>query len=938
MDKKLILDIGNLEYKSKKTQTKSSFDDLKKDIELLPKVLMLFQKINIKKLKIDDNEFKIVLDENNLYLDNKYINISSKLDVASNQILFELSSLYLKDIDILFDGKIKIDYFTEELNYFGKFYYQDLEANLNIDMTKELAKFYIVSSPFKSLKFLKNFLDLPKTAEEWMYDNVEGNITLEGLYAEFDLKNNKLIEKSLNGKAHIENAKIKFHQDVDAIQTKNLDITFKDDNLYFNLIEPTFKDKSLEGSYVTIHNLASVQNGEVEVNIKTNSKLDKDILDILKAYKINLPLVQKSGTTDATLTLIFPYELEKPMTTKGEFLVNDAEISIGNFSFNSKTATVILDGSNVLVKDADFKYKDMIDALVNINIDTKTLKSSGDTIINSLIIKKENGEKIIDIKDKKTALDMDFNKDTIIDLKDLETTIKIADLIYVNINNISKIYPYSKLLKDISIKDGNISLDIKDDKNIKFKALIKGLNLPLKKDGQSIENLDIVGNISGKNIDIHSIDENIKVEIKDDLKIYLNNLFITIDTKKQDTNNINQKMNLYLTNDEIDLNGTIYKIKNANLSIKKEEINFEANLKELDLPLKKNGKKINELTLLGIYKNNYTKLNTKNNDLILELKNENLSLNINGYDILYSSEDKEENDSYKNINIIGNSSNIIVNDKYKFLSDTFEIRVRENEKFIHLKHKKSDITFKESKDKKIDIFTSDISDEFVNTIFDKNIFKGGNILFLANGDINNLNGKIIIENSNIEDLAILNNLLIFIHTSPALVNPLLAVPSVVGMATNQGFNLTAYKIVNGVMEFNYSKEKELIDVKKLVTIGNGIDFEGKGKVNLNDLTLDSEIKLIFLKDYSKIVGAIPVVNYVLLGDSNRVETQVNVFGELSNPKISTNLTKETFSIPVNIAKRILSSPSMLLDFIKGTNESEKKEEKSSEELINKPLK
>jgi hypothetical protein len=626
------------------------------------------------------------------------------------------------------------------------------------------------------------------------------------------------------------------------------------------------------------------------------------------------------------------------MTTKGEFLVNDAEISIGNFSFNSKTATVILDGSNVLVKDADFKYKDMIDALVNINIDTKTLKSSGDTIINSLIIKKENGEKIIDIKDKKTALDMDFNKDTTIDLKDLETTIKIADLIYVNINNLSKIYPYSKLLKDISIKDGNISLDIKDDKNIKFKALIKGLNLPLKKDGQSIENLDIVGNISGKNIDIHSIDENIKVEIKDDLKIYLNNLFITIDTKKQDTNNINQKMNLYLTNDEIDLNGTIYKIKNANLSIKKEEINFEANLKELDLPLKKNGKKINELTLLGIYKNNYTKLNTKNNDLILELKNENLSLNINGYDILYSSEDKEEDNSYKNINIIGNSSNIIVNDKYKFLSDTFEIRVRENEKFIHLKHKKSDITFKESKDKKIDIFTSDISDEFVNAIFDKNIFKGGNILFLANGDINNLNGKIIIENSNIEDLAILNNLLIFIHTSPALVNPLLAVPSVVGMATNQGFNLTAYKIVNGVMEFNYSKEKELIDVKKLVTIGNGIDFEGKGKVNLNDLTLDSEIKLIFLKDYSKIVGAIPVVNYVLLGDSNRVETQVNVFGELSNPKISTNLTKETFSIPVNIAKRILSSPSMLLDFIKGNDESEKKEEKSSEELINKPLK
>ena len=49
----------------------------------------------------------------------------------------------------------------------------------------------------------------------------------------------------------------------------------------------------------------------------------------------------------------------------------------------------------------------------------------------------------------------------------------------------------------------------------------------------------------------------------------------------------------------------------------------------------------------------------------------------------------------------------------------------------------------------------------------------------------------IIKIVNIEDLAILNNLLLFIHTSPAFINPFLAIPSVVGMATNSGFNLTA---------------------------------------------------------------------------------------------------------------------------------------------------
>jgi hypothetical protein len=217
-----------------------------------------------------------------------------------------------------------------------------------------------------------------------------------------------------------------------------------------------------------------------------------------------------------------------------------------------------------------------------------------------------------------------------------------------------------------------------------------------------------------------------------------------------------------------------------------------------------------------------------------------------------------------------------------------------------------------------------MSDEFVNAIFNKQIFQGGNLMFIANGYLNNLNGKLIIENSNIEDLAILNNLLIFIHTSPALINPLLAIPSVVGMATNSGFNLTAYKIVNGNIEFNYNEEKELLDIKDLTTIGNGIDFSGNGKVDLNSLTIESKIKLIFLKDYSKIVGMIPVVNYVLLGENNRVETLVDINGDLENPTITTNLTKDAFSVPMNIGKRIINSPSMLLDFIRG-NDTESKE-------------
>jgi len=925
IDKKLILNIENIEYISKKSKTQSSLEDLKKNISLLPKVLNLFESIHINRLKIDDNEFKIILDNESLYLDNKFVNISSKIDISSNQVVFDLYSLYLKDVDLLFQGKLKVDYFNEKLDYYGNFYYQDIQSKINVEMTKKLAKFYLVSEPFKSLKFLKKFLDLPIVAEEWMYDNVEGDIKLQDFYGEYDLEKNEIIEKSLKGNVQILGAKIRFHKKVDAVLTKSLDISFQNDKLHFNLVEPKFKDKSLDGSYVTIHNLTSQKNGVVDVYLKTNSKLDNDILDILKAYEIKLPLLQKSGNTSASLLLKFPYDENKEMTAKGLFLLDDAEILINNFSFNSKNAEVILDDSNVLIKNAGFKHKNMIDAIVNINIDTKTLKSQGNVDIKSFLINKNNGEKIVHIQNKQTPIFLDFNEEVNIELKDLETNIKIADSIYVDIKNLSKIYPYSKLLKDISIKNGTLFLTVKDNKNIEFNSSIEGLEFPIAKDGKPITKLDINGLIENENVLVSAFNDDIKLEIKDDINLSLKNIDISIESKKHSNNFINN-MNIYLDNSKLKIDDSIYDIKNAKIYMKKDYVNFEATVLNLDIPLKKANEGIKELTLLGTYKKDFLTLNTANKDLILELKKDAVSLMIDGYDVYYTTSNIDNNKKdYKNIDIIGKNSNILINDKYKILANIYEIRIREDSKYVHLEHKKTNIVFKESEDKKIDFFSNDVDEEFVNTMFNKNILEGGNLMFLANGDINDLNGKLIIENSNISDLAILNNLLIFIHTSPGLINPFLAIPSVVGMATNSGFNLTAYKIVNGSIEFNYSNETGIIDIKKLVTVGNGIDFDGKGKIDLNNLTLDSDVKLIFLKDYSKIVGMIPVVNYVLLGDNNRVETQVNIFGDLDNPKISTNLTKDAFSVPMNIAKRVLSSPSMLLDFISGKKSLEEED-------------
>ncbi|WP_228285244.1 DUF3971 domain-containing protein [Aliarcobacter butzleri] len=773
------------------------------------------------------------------------------------------------------------------------------------------------------MKFLKEHLDLPQEANEWMYDNVTGDFKLDWLYGEYDLKKNELVQNSIEGKAHIKDGKIRFHKDIDEIFTKSIDVTYKDDNLHFNLIEPKFKDKNIEGSFVTIHNLTDEINGNVEVNIKTNSKLDDNILGILKAYEINLPVKQKSGITNANLVLNFPYALDKPMSTKGEFLVDNSLISIDNFSFFSKKAKVTLDENIVYINNASFLYEDMIDANANLSIDTNTLKSTGTVDINSLIVKDDDGGAILEIKDKNSLIDMDFSSLTTINLKDLDTKIKVDKSIFIDIANISKIYPYSKLFQTYAIKDGNISLEIKNENEINFNAFLKNINLPIQKDEKEINSIDLKGTIKDKDIEIFALNDDIKLVINDKTNLYLKDLKLFVDTKMS-TKNLKENINLYLDNCELNLDNKDYKIKDANVVIENGDIDFEATIKDLDIPLKKDGKTLEEIQLIGNYKSDDLKIYTKNQDLILFLDKDNLSLYLEEYDVSYYTEDEESISKYKKIDIIGKNSNIVINDEFEIVSDNYELRVRPDNKFAYIKYGDTQVVFRDTKGE-LELYAVDISADFLNKISNRSIFLGGKVHFFATGNINDLHGKVVLKNSSIANLSILNNILLFIQTSPAIINPFLAIPSVVGLATNPGFNLLTYKISDGDLEFNYSKDKGLINIVKLNTVGNGIDFEGKGDIDLTNSNINFNMNLIFFKDYANIVGAIPVLNYIILGDENRVETKININGSLDNPTIATNLTTDTFNIPSNIVKRVINSPVRFFDNI---NNLEKEDSKS----------
>jgi hypothetical protein len=912
IDKKLIVRIDEIDIKDKKTKVHSSLEDIKSMISKAPMILDFFQSIDIETMKIADNTFKIRLDDDYIYVDNKFVNIASQYSKEGDVLKLNIYSIYLKDIDLLLLGKIKLDFHNNILVFLGNYDYENLvNGQLNIQTNKDELDFFINSGEMKDIKFLKKYVNLDKIAESWMYDNVNGKIYLDYLYGKVNLKTLTPILKSIKGYARVTDAKVKFHGDLDAVETPLINLQYENDGLLINLEKPTFKGINIDGSFVNIQDMTSLKYGHVDVTLKATHMLDDNVLGILKAYKINLPIKQLSGTTDANVHLYIPYDA--PMKTFGVFKSKDSTFKINDFEFYSKQGSVDLINSDVIIKDTDFVHKDMIDAKVNLKINTKTMDSKGDALLNKLLIKSDNQE-IVNIENKKIDFGIDFKENTKFTIDDLKTQILFQkDGTEINIKDIEKIYPYSKLLEDLDIKKGDIDIKLDEKSNINFLANLYELNLPLKKDGKKIDSLKLFGLIDDKKTTINTYSNDLKIDIiKDKINLIINSYDIDL-TDDKTKNSVGQDLSIRLINSNILLKDNSFYSIDSNIDLINDNVFFDGAFGKLDIPITDGKKKIDTLDIKGYSKKDLVKVISKDKNIDLTLKNDDdLYLKLKNFDLMYDTETTSV-DKYKKVKIEGKNSNIIVNDKYKVLSDKYNITADEKKVIFDLNYLNGKIRYTKDINKNISLDAKNINDNFVNTFFDKELIKGGTFSLTADGKDKFMSGKMLFNKNRILNLNILNNIITLVNTSPALINPLLAIPAVFGMVTNGGFNLNGYAVNEGYVDFTYDFDNRILNLLKIHTIGNSVDFDGYATINLKDSTINSSVDLIFMKDYSKIVNFIPGLSYIFLGDDKRVSTKVDITGNLNDPKINTNLAKDSISAPIDVLKRIITSPAKLFE-------------------------
>ncbi len=198
-------------------------------------------------------------------------------------------------------------------------------------------------------------------------------------------------------------------------------------------------------------------------------------------------------------------------------------------------------------------------------------------------------------------------------------------------------------------------------------------------------------------------------------------------------------------------------------------------------------------------------------------------------------------------------------------------------------------------DGRLNIAGKDLSDTIMRGLTTLDQLEGGSFDFDAKGVMDDFNGTIMMRSSLWAKTAFYNNLLATLNTIPAILT-----------LKNPGFSKEGFKIKRGALDYRFKDGR--IFFKKIVIEGYSAHITGKGSIDLNSGMIALKLQIHFLESLTNVLNKIPVAGYLIFGKDGTLAVTLNVKGELGDPKISTEATKDLIKAPLNILERTLTLP------------------------------
>ena len=247
--------------------------------------------------------------------------------------------------------------------------------------------------------------------------------------------------------------------------------------------------------------------------------------------------------------------------------------------------------------------------------------------------------------------------------------------------------------------------------------------------------------------------------------------------------------------------------------------------------------------------------------------------------------------------------------KYTLLTDSYSVNIYFPSGTIRAKGKLgSDVVTFNKKGNHIAIEALRIHDKMLHPLINFNGLQKGRYTIKISGTPGKLmKGEILLDGGILKSFTAYNKTRNFIKNNKEL-----------AQIQDSGFTANGFKIRKGKITYRIVKNKVIFD--SVYIKGDTATIVGTGTLNIQTKKLNINLAIQTVRKLGKLVGSLPVLGYILMGEDNSITFGLKITGTLDNPKVETSAAKEILMLPFDLIKRTLQSPAHIIN----TGKKEKK--------------
>ncbi len=419
LDKKLILHADRIyvSYRNNKP-TETPLENIPELLSLVDFTRNNFHSFKVEELNIGDKKVTFSYtkeptspEDNTLTLQNEEMNLTTSFSFHDSFMLAKMENVLHKPTNITLNSKLIIDFNTRDTYSITSLSLPE-KTNLNIytkTNTKALA-FSASSNAFRDLSAIINIFNLKKNISKWIvdYNRAQSYQLLEakGVYA---YKNPQVLVNTLFLHARETGLNYTFHPKLFPVSSPSTDVYFEKGVLSIRPHHAMYNLHLLdERSAVNID--FNQQHTLLNVDLRTQSVLDSDIIEIVNAYNIPLPLLQEKGTTQAHIDLTIDLFNEE-VSANGEFFVRESDLILDGIRYKIKNATARLHKGLLSLDSTSVNYDDIFLAIVNGQLDLRTRTGDFFFDVESIKLPLSQSQEL-ELLDKNVQVQLNFDKES----------------------------------------------------------------------------------------------------------------------------------------------------------------------------------------------------------------------------------------------------------------------------------------------------------------------------------------------------------------------------------------------------------------------------------------------------------------------------------------------------------------------------------------------